>query len=301
MNFKSNIADIKNKLLKLENRRTDTKGKEHPSYHKGVYVISQFEDRDSYKIGLARGRDGLYQRIKSYAIAYPYSDELFVHFMVISLSTEDAIKLERIILADKGLSKVEQNPSKGSLEWRINSKYHNINHSIKEACLDVKNKDLWQYVIVFGKNGWRVITNDVTKKLTRSNFNLDKPSDEFTDKSNVYGNTEVVGPVKKKPIVVETKAIVPVKIDTPAGKFGAYSEDLFGKRILFKWDSDKASDPHGWFEGHVLKRKTTLKEKKHGFNYNVKYTKSKTKGSIVGIVASTLTKYNFGSKWLLIK
>jgi hypothetical protein len=301
MNFKSNIKEIKNKLLKLENKRTDTKGKLVDTFHKGVYVISQFEDQDSYKIGLARGNSGLYQRIKSYAIGYPYSDELFVHFMVICLSADDAEQFEKVVLGDKGLSKVEKNPSKGSLEWRINSTYHNINNSIKEACIN--NPNLWQHIIVFGKNGYRIIHNDLTKKYTRATFNLEKPLDTFTDKTNVYGNLEVIGQKKQPRSIeraIESEAIVPVKIDQPTGKFGAYSDDLVGKRILFKWDSVKPTDPRGWYEGHVLKRKTTLKERKNGLNYNVKYTKTKTKGVIVGTVATELTKENFGKKWMLI-
>jgi hypothetical protein len=301
MNFKSNITEIKNNLLKLENKRINTKGTKTNTYHKGVYCISQFEYRDQYKIGLARGNSGLYQRIKSYAIAYPYSDELFVHFMVICLSTTDAEQFERIVLADKGLSQIEQNPTKGSLEWRINSKFNNIQDSIRQACIDHPN--LWQKIIVFGKNGWKVIHNDLTKKYTRSSFELEKPGDDWTEKRNIYGTTEIIQPpatrTRKQKKIVE---VVPLKaIEKPQGTFNDYTENLAGKDILFKWDGVKASDPRGWYKGSIIKKKTTKIEKSKGFNYNVKYTKKGTNGEIVGTVATMLTKANYGKKRRLFK
>jgi hypothetical protein len=297
MNFKSNISDIKNKLLKLENKRTSHKGKLKDTFHKGVYVISQFENQDSYKIGLARGTSGLYQRIKSYAIGYPYSDELFVHFMIICLSATDAEKFEKIILADTALNQVEQNPSKGSLEWRINSKYNTIQNSITKACLDYPN--LWQKIIVFGKNGWEVVHNDVTKKYTRSTFKLEKPSDDYTGKTNVYGTTEFIA--HKNPKVIKEVKKNTIPISKPTSRADNYSENIVGRTVLFKWDSTKPTDPRGWFKGRVLAKKTTKLEKSKGFNYNVKYTKKDTQGLINGNVASQLIKSTYGTKWFILK
>jgi hypothetical protein len=215
--------------------------------------------------------------------------------MVICLSTTDAEQFERIVLADKSLSNIEQNPSKGSLEWRINSKYHTINDSIRHACID--HPDLWQKIVVFGKHGWKIVHNDPKKKYTRASFKLEKPGDDWTEKTNIYGTTEVIQPsTTRKKKVVE---VVPLKaIDKPKGKLTKYTEDLVGKDILFKWDGVKSSDPRGWYRGKVLKRKTTKLEKSKGFNnnYNVKYTKKQTNGEIVGTVATTLTKDNYGNK-----
>ena len=297
MNFKSNHSDIKKKLLKLENKRTSSKGILKDTFHKGVYVISQFEDQDSYKIGLARGNSGLYQRIKSYAIGYPYSDELFVHFMVICLSTTDAEQFEKIILSDKGLNKVEKNPSKGSLEWRINSKYNTIHNSITKACIDYPN--LWQKIIVFGKNGWEVIHNDVTKKYTRSTFKLEKPVDDYTGKTNIYGTTEFIA--QKKPKVVKEVKHNTTPIYQPTSKADTYTDNIVGRMILFKWDSTDPNNPRGWFKGKVLAKKTTKLEKSKGFNYNVKYTKKDTNSQINGTVASQLIKSTYGSKWFILK
>jgi hypothetical protein len=283
MNFKSNISDIKHRLLN--------------TFHKGVYVISQYENQDSYKIGLARGNSGLYQRIKSYAIGYPYADELYVHFMVICLSTTDAELFEKIILADKGLHKVEKNPSKGSLEWRINSKYNTIQNSITKACIDHPN--LWQKIIVFGKNGWEVIHNDVTKKYTRSTFQLKRPADTHIEKTNIYGTYQFIA--HKKPKVIKEVKKNTTPISKPTSRADNYSENIVGRTVLFKWDSTKPTDPRGWFKGRVLAKKTTKLEKSKGFNYNVKYTKKDTNGEIHGNVASQLIKSTYGTKWFILK
>jgi hypothetical protein len=303
MNFKRYRDDIKYNLLRLENDRVSEKtGKLKKTFHKGVYVISQYEDQTNYKIGLARGNSGLYSRIKSYQTCYPYPDELWVYFMIICLSVEDAVKFEKIILADEKLTKIMQNPVKGSLEWRIDSKYHNIKDAIREACI---HPNLWQKIVVFGKNGWEVIHNDTSKKYTRSTFPLEKPPESHTGKLNVYGTADYAPRPKRgrprkpkpEPVVVDTRTVIPA----PRGKFARYTRaDLAGRSILFKWDSQTEGDPRGWFKGKVLARKTTDREKAKGLNYNVKYTKAETGGEIVGIVASQLTKATHGKKWLLL-
>jgi hypothetical protein len=301
MNFKQHHSDLKNKLLKLENKRLSEKtGKLKDTFHKGVYVISQFEDQDSYKIGLARGSSGLYQRVKSYAICYPYSDELWVHFMVICLSTTAAEKFEKVVLANKGLHKVEKNPTKGSLEWRVDSRYHSVKDAITQACVDHPN--LWQKIIVFGKNGYQVIHNDLTKKYTRATFKLEKPLDSFTGKTNVYGTNEFLAvrkPGRRAKPIAPAKPLPP--IPAPKGKFAKHTDDLAGRTILFKWDSSKPGDPRGWFKGHVLARKTTKREQAKGFNWNVKYTKADTNGEIMGTVATGLFALNYGKKWVLLR
>jgi hypothetical protein len=317
MNFKQNHNDIKNKLLKLENKRISEKtGKLKDTYHKGVYFISQYADdampagtENAYKVGLARGASGLYQRVKSYAICYPYSDELWLHFMVICLSATDAEKFEKVVLADPDLHKIEKNPTKGSLEWRVNTRYHNIKDAIRMAC--IKHPDLWQKIIVFGENGWQVIHNDVSKKYTRSTFKLEKPNAEHPSRTNIYGTDEFI-PVskrgrKRKPVERHIKQIplkqIPITPPSSNYKFARYTEGepLAGRSILFKWDSTKPDQPRGWFKGVVAARKTTKREKEKGYNYNVKYTKENTQGEIVGTVATNLSRENYRKKWLLLR
>jgi hypothetical protein len=263
-------------------------------------VISQYDDDDIFKVGLARGVEGLYSRVKSYAIGMPYSDELWVQYMVICFSIPDAIEFEKHILQDKSLDKIEKHPSKGALEWRLNANYYGIQQSIINACIHKPN--LWQKIIVFGRNGWKVVSNNDRhdKKYTKASFKLEKPPDDYTGKTNVYGTTEIVQPKKKKVKVAAVKPVPLKPIVAPTGDFDKYTEDVAGRYILYKWDSDKESD-RGWFKGHILKRRTTLKERKKGLNYNVKYTKKATNGKIVGIVATELTKANYGTKWFLKK
>jgi hypothetical protein len=73
--------------------------------------------------------------------------------------------------------------------------------------------------------------------------------------------------------------------------------------IMFKWDSDKASDPRGWFRGSVrkLRKHEEKKERKRGFTHNVVYSNKLTNDQIFGWVATKLDLDEYEDKWVLLK
>ena len=66
-----------------------------------MYIISRDLNEDkngklSYKIGLARGDKGLYDKVKSYKICYAYRDELFVQYMFVCLEKDNSEKVRSV-------------------------------------------------------------------------------------------------------------------------------------------------------------------------------------------------------------
>ena len=113
MNFGSNEKLLK-KLLILPNKR-DSKGKNKEkkkvdTYHKGVYLISRDIDDVCYKMGVAWGAGGLFNRLMSYKICHPYPTENFVQYLFITATSDDAKKLEKLLLDIKALHKPEGFP-----------------------------------------------------------------------------------------------------------------------------------------------------------------------------------------------
>ena len=184
MNWFNGERKIKT-LLNRKETGLHADGKKKTLFYGGVYIISRDLNEDkngklSYKIGLARGDKGLYDRVKSYKICYAYNDELFVQYMFVCLEKDNSEKLEKLILADNRLGKAEANPNKKeegklSREYRFVSKKDTLNNVL----IDIlnKNKDLWDIVIRFGENGWVLVSRD-EGNLT----NLSRPSDTYDTK-----------------------------------------------------------------------------------------------------------------------
>ena len=184
MNWFTGERQIKT-LLNRKETGLHSDGKKKRLFYGGVYIISRDLNEDkngklSYKIGLARGDKGLYDRVKSYKICYAYRDELFVQYMFVCLEKDNSEKLEKMILADTRLGKAEANPNKKeegkqSREYRFVSKKDTLN----DVLLDIlnKNKDLWDVVIRFGANGWTLVSKDEGNLKS-----LSRPSDSYDTK-----------------------------------------------------------------------------------------------------------------------
>ena len=112
MNFETHEKKIQ-RLCLLPDRRA-SKGKTAKTvaqYHKGVYLISRDVDDVCYKIGVAYGAGGLFQRLKQYKHCFPYPTEYYLQYLFLSATGEDAKELEKIILKIKAFAKIEENPS----------------------------------------------------------------------------------------------------------------------------------------------------------------------------------------------
>ena len=167
MNFKDHEKKIQS-FLKTGSRKSQGKTEKNvATYQRGVYVISRFLNDDYVKIGNAHGSGGLFQRLKSYKICYPFKDEYFLQYLFICPSSKDAEKLEKHILSRKdklhdiGVADVKNECVKAegrySKEYRCSATKNVMNETIMEELN--KHKDLWSNVVIFGKEGWKIKTN----------------------------------------------------------------------------------------------------------------------------------------------
>ena len=109
MNFHKRHLDIKKLLLRPEKRKSKNPNKrDQEQFYKGIYVISRDADTDKlstdekprymYKVGMAHGDGGIYRRMDSYKMCFPYPDEFWMHFCIICPEAKDAERLEKVIL-----------------------------------------------------------------------------------------------------------------------------------------------------------------------------------------------------------
>ena len=169
MNFKKHEKKIK-KLLVLPEKRS-SKGANptqlRNTYQKGVYLLSRDKDDENVKIGMAHGYGGLFERLKSYKLCFPYPNEYYLQYVFICNTSQNARDLERIILArtDK-LKHIEESEEKQegrhSLEWRFISKKDTLNSTLIEELNN--NPLLWDYAVVFSEKGWKIKPS--TEKIT---------------------------------------------------------------------------------------------------------------------------------------
>jgi hypothetical protein len=177
MNFRKHEADIKN-LLHTGERASNSKdpnkkGKPKPTYARGVYVLSRKADDTTFKIGMAWGGGGLFQRLMSYKLCFPYKDEFILHFLVICEKADDAKALEKKLLKRsnvlKHTAKNEEYQGRWSYEYRVIAKKATLKNALMKT-LD-SNRDIWDSVMVFNKTGWKVKEQD--ERLT----GLERPSE----------------------------------------------------------------------------------------------------------------------------
>tara|TARA_R110000823_G_scaffold209409_1_gene339642 strand:+ start:357 stop:929 length:573 start_codon:yes stop_codon:yes gene_type:complete len=184
MNFVDNQTTIQNLFL-LPDKRVSKTGSLKKQYFKGVYIISRDLDDDTFKIGVSYGLGGLYQRLTNYKLCYPYANEYFLQYAIISATGDDAKLLEKSIFTSKILKNVERNESaegKKSSEYKIVAKKTTLQTAIAKKLTD--NPDLWVYLIVFNSTGWRLVPN-TGKEITSNDFF--KPSTSRATKKSLYG------------------------------------------------------------------------------------------------------------------
>ena len=190
MNYVDLESDIKKLLLYDDKRVSLGKTKKEVDQHfKGVYVISRLEDDLTFKIGVSYGSGGLKPRLSSYKLCYPYANEYFVHYIIVTGSDTDARKLEKLILADKRLENTVKNPTaqgKKSLEYKMVSDKDVLKHALIDSVN--KHSDLWQIIVVFGSQGWTLVKNLTTAVALPS---LAKPTGK--KKPSLYDNTYDIG------------------------------------------------------------------------------------------------------------
>ena len=159
MNVKDKENDIKKLLLHPEQRASKGKvPKLVDTFQKGLYVISRDVDDLTTKIGMAWGAGGIFQRVKSYKICFPYPTELFIQYAIICPTAESAKELEKIVLKNRRLSTVEANPTaqgRRSEEYKVVASRKDLYDVITES-LDAHG-DLWTHVVVFGLDSWKVV------------------------------------------------------------------------------------------------------------------------------------------------
>ena len=107
---------------------------------------------------MAWGAGGIFQRVKSYKICFPYITELFIQYAIICPTAESAKELEKIVLKNRRLSTVEANPTaqgRRSEEYKVVASKKDLYDVITES-LDAHG-DLWTHIVVFGLDSWKVV------------------------------------------------------------------------------------------------------------------------------------------------
>lgn len=166
MNFKDNQKNIQ-KLLRSGTRTTRSTnpkkaGEKKTTYYRGLYVISRGEGDSTFKIGMAHGDGGLFTRLKSYKLCWPYENEFYVHYLVVCPTAKDAKELERQVLKNKrSLKGIKKNPEaqgKASNEYRVTAS----KDALKKVLMDAmdRNRDTWEALVVFGKTKWTIKEQD---------------------------------------------------------------------------------------------------------------------------------------------
>ena len=164
MNWHKQHKELKTLLLRPEKRKSSNPSKpDKQQFYKGVYVISRDLDENKnkelqYKIGMAHGYGGLFERLKDYEICYPYSDEYFIHFLILTHTGADAKKLEKVILHSASLSIVKRpKDTLKDTEYRTVLKKETLHNCLLKALKN--NTDMWSYIAVMGDKGWKLIKN----------------------------------------------------------------------------------------------------------------------------------------------
>lgn len=186
MNFNDYHSDIKKLLIRPEKRKSRNINKsDQDQFYKGIYVISRDKELDKneklqYKVGMAHGSGGIYKRMDGYKMCFPYPDEFWMHFCVITPKAENAKLLEQKILADKHM-KIVKNPRNTlqNLEYRTVLKKTTLHNSLLRALKN--NPELWDYAVIFGKKGWKILKNTGSDLINSGAFS--KPPNDFTIKA----------------------------------------------------------------------------------------------------------------------
>ena len=167
MNFKKHEKKIKKLLVLSEKRQSQGKTKTtyHYQYQKGVYVISKGLNDDHHKIGMAHGYGGLFDRLKSYKICWPFPKEYYLQYLFICNSANAKLLEKKILARTDKLKHIQQaqdlgeekDEGKHSLEWRFTSKRDILNTTIIEELN--ANPKLWEYAVIFGDQSWKIKTS----------------------------------------------------------------------------------------------------------------------------------------------
>jgi hypothetical protein len=164
--------------------------------YSGNYIYSRDADDDTYKIGMSQS--SLFNRVKTAKSCYPYQNEFFIHYLIISLdgqykkgSKSSTRHIEDDLLTtSKSLSTVELQKSEKKEEGRRAQEYRLISTKAKLYSLLTntlnKHRERWDYLIVFSKKGWSIIPNDriVAKPITNIN-QLKKKADTYKGRPDI--------------------------------------------------------------------------------------------------------------------
>ena len=161
MNFNLHERDLKDFL-------SDDLGERY----RGVYVISRHKNDTSFKIGVSYGKGGLFNRLKSYKICWPYEDEYYLHFAALTFSADDAKILEKSLLnhstiKNKLIKWVDSIPqARLSKEYKVLAKRDVIMNAMLDTLIKHPNK--WVAITTFTDHNWKICTYD--GKITKSCF-----------------------------------------------------------------------------------------------------------------------------------
>lgn len=237
MNFNDHHLDIKKLLVRAEKRKSANPNKpDQEQFYKGIYVISRDQEIDKnktlqYKVGMAHGDGGIYKRMDGYKMCFPYPDEFWMHFCVITPKSQDAISLEKKILADKHMKPVK-NPrnTAQNTEYRTVIKKATLHNSLLRALKN--NPKLWDYCVVFGEKGWKLLENSGAD-LVNSGA-LSKPPNDFSKQPMLYSEdkdriaTETLKMRRNTSKIIDFKRKLPVDINTI--KKGDMIQDFWHKK-----------------------------------------------------------------------
>lgn len=262
MNFNSHYKEVKRLLLRPDKRKSANSNKpDQQQYYPGIYVISRDKELDKnqqlqYKIGMAWGSGGIYKRMDGYKVGFPYEDEFWMHFCIITRNVEDTKKLEKIILNYNSMEKVK-NPRSTSqfLEYRIVVMKTTLQDALLKALRD--HPKLWDYCVVFGLSGWKILPNTGADLI--GSGALQKPADDNRARPLLYSNdknyleTERVEMYRSITELIDIKRNLPVDINTikkgdfiKSKKWGlAQVESVSKKKARLTVVSD--TDPEGYY------------------------------------------------------
>ena len=148
----------------------------------GCYVYSRDEHDDTVKLGMSEA--GLFNRIKSAKSCYPFTTEFWLHFVIISLdgqkgeigTTSTTRHIENELLTQsKHFSTIEMEAGTVKQhgrpkEYRLIGKSQNL-HKLIQDTLN-KFRTMWDYLIVFDRDSWKITRNFRTRTKPIKNIGV---------------------------------------------------------------------------------------------------------------------------------
>lgn len=137
----------------------------------GIYLFSREQKDKTFKFGMSEA--GLFSRLRQHKSCYPFKSEYWLQMIILTDNKHTRI-LEKTFLAEtktRHTITVEDSDIKEQgnrpREYRVFGNRTEINTVVRNILNEKKNRDQWQYCIVFSENSWKILKNiSLTKSVS---------------------------------------------------------------------------------------------------------------------------------------